>query len=363
MEWKLKRLKEIFKNSSVLILSCLVTIFLVELAVRLFVPQDRKITWLEMATEGYMMNQAGGSTIHELDTLSVQYTFNSNRLRGEEISEDAVNVLGIGDSFTFGLYLDEEDTYIHSLQEKADEYYPDSIQFLNGGIGGSGLADWPLWLESIGSQFRVDYLVYFMNYDDVNRALSKNLFVYKSPDSLVNSQRWKPKRSLKNITKKNWYRWFQQHSDLANIIVKVLWKYAYFDDITSNFDSNSSEVPIPSLNDFDVSSGYSTQLSYGIINKMSSWCELNECEFIIINTGFFEEETMSVYDHNFYDSVINSELSDKEIYFDNSSCVSNGFTVSLDDLRIPGDSHPNARGAKAIAECSWNILVNKLGNQ
>lgn len=71
---------------------------------------------------------------------------------------------------------------------------------------------------------------------------------------------------------------------------------------------------------------------------------------------------MSGYDRKFYESIKNSEFQLKDAYFDISPCVSNYFELSLDEIRIPTDSHPNELGAEIIANCSWEIIENKLSN-
>ena len=348
-----------------MLISSLGTLLLGEVLARLILPQDKMVTWIEMHKEGFVMNQSRGTAFQELDDRRADYRFNKHRLRGGEISSDKVNVLTIGDSFTFGLLLNEKNTYVHHLQQKADALFPDSIQFLNAAVGGSGLADWPKWLEHFGEALNPDYVIYFMNYKDINRALSKNLYVFdeNEPDSLIKSQRWEPKTFLRNLGQKNWYRWLQAHSELANIAVKVLWKYAYFEDVTYNFDPEKSKVPIPSLNSFDENSEYSTRLANALLNRIDYWCDLNGCQFIIVNTGFFEKENLSMYDQKFYDWLQKPEQKTDMTYFDNIECVLSRIDSTLDEIRIPGDSHPNEEGAEIIADCTWNTLVNVLGNQ
>ncbi|RNC79921.1 MAG: hypothetical protein ED557_12360 [Balneola sp.] len=321
------------------------------------------VTWLEMHETGFMMNQSGGEAFQEFDDRKADYRFNKHRLRGKEINLGKVNVLTIGDSFTFGLLLNEEQTYVHLLQEKADEYFPDSLQFLNGGIGGSGLGDWPGWLDTHGIDLDIDYLVYFMNSDDINRALSKNLYVYDEslPDSLEKSQRWTPRAILPYLAHKKWYRWIQANSQLGNIVIKLLWRNLYFKDLTKNFDPQKSTVRIPDLDSFSEESDYSTLLGTAILDKIENWCTQNGCEFIVITTGFFEEKKMSMYDQQFY-KWYQLSSDQKENFFDNYACVQDKIISSLDEIKIPGDSHPNEEGAQIIANCTWEKLITTFEN-
>ncbi len=359
----MKPLSDFLKISGVVSGICIVLILITELFVRIVIPQNRMVTWLEMHEEGFMMNQQGGQAFQEFGDRNAFYRFNEQRLRGQKIKDERVKVLTLGDSFTFGLLLDEEDTFVQKLQRKADTMYPDSILFLNGGIGGSGLADYPLWLEEFGEEISPQFIIYFMNYDDINRALSKNLFISQDSLNLIRSQRWEQRSFSKKIAHHHWYRWLQTHSDLFNILVKILWKNVYFEDLTHNFDPDKSEVQLPSLSSFEESSNYSNQLTVSLLSRLDNWCKTNNCELMVITTGFFEIDKMSVYDRNFYEFVSDSISIPFDFYYDNSNCVAEKADGNLSNLKIPEDGHPNENGAQAIADCSWNILVNKLGNQ
>lgn len=194
--------------------------------------------------------------------------------------------------------------------------------------------------------------------------MSKNLFIYDeiASNSLIQSQRWKPRTFAQQISKVGWYRWLQANSELFNILVKILWKHTYFEDLTHNFNPEKSQVPIPNLDSFDAESEYPTKLAYSIINQIDSWCDLNDCEFLVINTGFFKTKKMSSYDQKFYEWFKNDSLKLKGIYHDNSPCIQKQIVSNLDEIRISGDSHPNEKGAKIIADCTWGKLEKEIGD-
>jgi hypothetical protein len=220
-------------NTFLIIFGIISGLIIAEFSVRLILPQNRMVTWLEMHPEGFMMNQSGGNSFQELSELTAYYRFTKTRLRSEQIVKDKTKILAIGDSFTFGLLLNEEDTYVQHIQNKLDAEN-DSVQLLNGGVGGAGLADWPAWLENFGGDVSPDIILYFIHVKDLDRALSKNIYVAKG-DSLIKTQRWKPRQFMFDIGQLTWYRWLQANSDLANLVVKVLWKHVYYQDLTNNF--------------------------------------------------------------------------------------------------------------------------------
>lgn len=356
-------LKKSSKNLLLLTISVLGSLLLAEFLVRIILPQDKMITWLEMHPDGFMMNQRNGDAIQEHNENVINYTFTDTRLRTTESNSDSIakKVLALGDSFTFGLLLQEEDTYVHLLNEKLKESGADSVQVLNGGVGGAGLADWPAWLESNGSQIDADIILYFMNIHDLERALSKNIYVLEK-DSLIKSQRWEPRRIMQNLGKKSWYRWLQGNSELFTLVVKVLWKNVYFVDLTSEFNEEKATVVIPKIEELYIESGYSLDLGVKLFEKMNAWCHSNNCELIITTTGFFPDAEESVHTKRLYRALLerNTSLTNETKFFDISSCVDSAVISNYESIIIPGDTHPNRKGSEIISDCTWKLLQDDL---
>lgn len=352
------------QNFLLVLVSLVISLFVAELAVRIILPQDKMVTWLEMHPDGFMMNQSGGKAFQELGDIKIDYSFTENRLRGKSGNSDAnKKVLAIGDSFTFGLLLEEESSYINLLNEHLKNAGSDSVVILNGGVGGAGLADWPAWLEHNGANLDPDVILYFMNIHDLERALSKNIYVLKE-DSLIKSQRWKPSVAMQSLGKQNWYRWLQGKSELFNIVVKLLWRNIYFENLTNDFDTESSSVLIPEMEDFSLESDYSLSLGKAIFKKMDEWCVSNSCELLITTTGFFPsaDTVVSAHTLRLYNALKEGsvELSDNVRFFDPSKCMSSKINSDYNSIKIPGDSHPNEQGAKLIADCTWIELKNYI---
>lgn len=358
------RLRKYFFNSSLLIESVFFAFLISEIFVRIFIPQDKKVIWIEMHEEGFMMNQESGSAIHELNDRKTTYQFTEYRTRGNELpDQNKRRILTLGDSFTFGLHLDEVNTYVSLLQQKTEFFLPDSVQFLNAAVGGTGLADWPGWLENFGSALQPDVIILFLNTNDIERSLSKNLFVYDEvSDSLVKSQRWKPRPFFTKLGNKTWYRWLQEHSELMNIIVKILWKFVYFDDLTDSLNQEETKVIIPNEEQFDPESEYSLRLSQKMTERMDDWCTNNDCRFIVATTGFFDQVKPDIYTSGFYEWLNNSE-SLSYSYYDITPCILDKSGKDLESIQISGDSHPDETGASIIADCSWNWLEDELINK
>lgn len=353
------------QNLLLVIVSLVVSLLLGELLVRFILPQDKMVTWLEMHPDGFMMNQSGGNAFQEHGERRADYRFSKTRLRGEYESERKKKILALGDSFTFGLLLDEEDTYIHQLNKKFAEEDSSSSLVLNGGVGGAGLADWPTWLEHFGKDINADVVLYFLNISDLERALSKNIYVLES-DSLIKSQRWNPRLGMQKIGRQSWYRWLQAKSELFNVIVKLLWKNVYFTDLTNSLDKETSSVLVPETSDLYIESDYSLKLGGAILRKMNRWCNENDCELVVTTTGFFPhaDAEESAHTLRLYNSLKNdsTQLSKQINFFDISECVDSKIKSDYNSVKIPGDSHPDERGSEIIANCTWKDLKNHLSN-
>ncbi len=348
------------KNLLLVFGSCVLTFLIGEVLVRIIVPQNKQITWLEMHPEGFMMNQSSGTAFQEFGDIKAGYRFTKDRLRGPEYNKEKIKVLTLGDSFTFGLLLNEQDTYIQLLQNKVDSVAYDSIAILNGGVGGAGLADFHGWLQNFGTEIDPDYVVLFLNYTDVERALSKNLYVIdpKQKDVLIKTQRWKPRTFMFSLGETRWYRSLQANSHLMNIVVKLLWKFAYFEDLTSDFNPEKTKVHIAPLSDYLLESTYSLELSKLIVNEMNNWCDVNDCTFILATTGFFDSDAELNHTNRFYNWL--KEHPEDYAFYDISPCVLDAANGNLESIQIPRDSHPNKEGAQIISNCTWHWLSTEL---
>ena len=97
----------------------LIAILIGELATRLLLPQDLSSSWREFSPRGVSYNKANYTARHQFGERVVYYRFNAQNLRGSAVRPDALKVLFLGDSYTFGWLLDEEDSYIAHMARYA----------------------------------------------------------------------------------------------------------------------------------------------------------------------------------------------------------------------------------------------------
>ena len=121
-----KKLKDLLINLSISLVSVVIVLLLIELVFGWVAPQNLNGTWRTLSEGGYMINKASWKAKHQTGDRVIRYTFNEQHLRGEPVDQDKYNILVLGDSFTFGWLLEEEDTYIGQLQYYSNQSFPDT---------------------------------------------------------------------------------------------------------------------------------------------------------------------------------------------------------------------------------------------
>ena len=141
-------------------------------------------------------------------TLGWDYEINSQRIRGTKAysigkSEGVFRIMSIGDSFTYGNEVEDDETFSHFLEERIP-----NTEVLNMGTGGFGIGQ--TWLKYFhhGKNYHPDLVVLGIHpymWDRTNvafTAFSKPKHVLNADDSglaLENSPVTDPKKSLEEI--------------------------------------------------------------------------------------------------------------------------------------------------------------------
>lgn len=85
---------------------------------------------------------------------------NSVGLRNDrEIEENAVRILAIGDSFTYGMYVHNHETFPARLEERLNQLLPVEVQVLNAGVPGYTIQDELEYLHEKGLALEPDVVI------------------------------------------------------------------------------------------------------------------------------------------------------------------------------------------------------------
>ena len=382
-------------SSKVLLLgfSFFVALMVAELAVRMIAPQNLSGTWRVVGPRGYRINKANGQARHQFGQRVVHYQFNEHHLRGEAILSDRIRVLCLGDSFTFGWLLEEQDTYIQLLNRYCDqELGRDVFQFLNGAAGGWGAAHYLAYLEDFGDQIQPHMVIVFLSMNDMGRSVGSGLYTIKDRSSLELEphQYHDPRHGLKQWANAiPGYQFLLHHSHLFQLIrqTAVIMGKKKKPRETPDPQEDSAVPSHPQrvlepvlaqdakrqrIKDPAGSVAGTTLpleaaiLGQGIFKRLKAWCDERDTPLLVLTTGFVG------YLHNTPDhgdfTVDKPFFEQAETFFHDQGTPFTTVSLrpqpsqnrSLDDLMIPGDRHPNERGAQLVAESAWPWLKPHL---
>lgn len=109
--------------------------------------------------------RSGNVVLHQTPEFAHRAVLNSIDLRDEEIGPKLpgeIRILAIGDSFTYGLGVEEGETYVRRTESLLRARFAapggDSIRVINGGVGG-GPGRQAAWLRETGVELEPDVVV------------------------------------------------------------------------------------------------------------------------------------------------------------------------------------------------------------
>ena len=94
--------------------------------------------------------------------------FRGETIYDEEAPEGVLRIMGVGDSFTFGQFVKEEETFLSQLENKINEQGEVKCEVLNAGVPGFNTVDELKRFYEKGMKFGPDVLVLGITFDDVN---------------------------------------------------------------------------------------------------------------------------------------------------------------------------------------------------
>lgn len=161
------KLKELFKNLLFLFVVCLVLLILLEIGVRLFVPDSkRKYQFDETLGAVGIPNIEFKTTTKEFG-LVTHHTNSLGFVDSEhetDKGEHVYRILVLGDSWTAALQVPREDTFCKLLEKKLDEHYSEKeFETMNFGLDGIATGKEYLFLKELGLGYNPDLVVLVFN--------------------------------------------------------------------------------------------------------------------------------------------------------------------------------------------------------
>jgi lysophospholipase L1-like esterase len=328
-------------NVSLVLVSLIVGLLLAEAGIRFFLPQPMNGSVFKYAPRGYYINKSSGTALFSVGDSTGIYHFTSPHLRGtKQPPAGAERILALGDSFTFGVGLSEQDTYVARLQKVIDlEFGVSRIALLNAGIPGSGTADQLAFLEDFGKDIAPSVVLVFVSIDDFNRAERSALYRLRSTDSLDLDEGTVPTSILKRfIAGSAVYNFAIQHIQLAQLIRRAVISVTFpqFEPAKRQLAESRRE---------SATSPDQQRLVRALFRRMKAWCDSHGAKLAVINNGWQQ-----------YDWLPKLLASESIPFFDATPLVQSVIAPDLASYVIQGDGHPNAKGAAVTAKAIWPLV-------
>lgn len=341
--------------------SCSLCVGLAEVGVRLVIPQNLSGSWREVAPRGYMINKAGGGARHQFGSRIVKYRFNEAHQRGGPIPSTSFRVLCLGDSFTFGWLLQEEDTFVARLNRFSEDSGA-PWAFLNGGAGGWGTAHYLAYYEDFAESLDERYVVAFLNFDDVRRSLDSKLYELSGPIAAIPTKTAPSPRAdmAKHVANRiPGYQWLLENSHLVQIVRNVLVR----------FSANSNSFPSAAeLDELAIAEG--VRFGQSLFLRLDELCRQRGSRLLVVNNGFqphvlreYLSSNPSPIDVEFLRQAGGFFQSCGIPYFDLTPRLNEMSGGDFQRITIPNDGHPNEEGARLIAEAAWPWLLTQIVDQ
>jgi lysophospholipase L1-like esterase len=359
-------MNRILVNSSVLIFSVVSALILAEVGVRAVAPQNLSGSWRINSPVGLLVNESHGIVQHQGGDRIAHYSFYPPHLRDTPLKDGLHTVLALGDSFTFGWFLNEKDTFISKLQDLVDlEFGERSFNLVNAAAGGWGTADYVAYVEEFGNIVRPDVILVFLNTDDVGRSFKSPLYSFVDRASLVLARNRVEPDTVKRVTELiPFYEWLLEHLHSVQLLRKAYLKLASEQVATPNKDPRSPLDVVPtSVNSDALRIDEAVDLTKALFLRLRQWADDNGSVLYVTTTGWHRPP----YDEGPPEPT-RAFMAIAERFFEEAGIPYKD--VSHDVLRvrlrgpesfiIANDGHPNECGSQLIAKSVWPFIREKL---
>ncbi|MCP4264434.1 MAG: SGNH/GDSL hydrolase family protein [Candidatus Brocadiaceae bacterium] len=367
--------RPILFNRLLMIASIVGTLLITELVFRLVLPQNLVGSWYISTDNGLLVNKSSGTAKQQHGDRIVRYSFYEPNFRGTPIRDNGIKILVLGDSFTFGFLLEEEDTYVYHLQQYTDKNFgKGAFQYLNASVGGWGTADYVAYVEDFGNIVKPDIILVFINGADISRSVNsilreENLYTLSDESKLMLNRHRVKSSKLKNIVNSiPCYQWFIENSHLVQFArVRMLTKQdksnrkirrkpeqklSHFESkMSHNKDKKQLKQKLSTI-ESKVSLNKGSALGKALFKRLKTWCDNNHTSLYVTTTGYFNIKHLLGNTSEFFQSIDVPFLDIRYAIYGKLKKDESGFIIR-------GDGHPNEKGSKLIADMSWKLFIKK----
>lgn len=360
-------------NSVLLMVSISLAVLLGELIVRIILPQNLSGSLRVQTEAGLSLNKSIGQARHQLAERVVYYHFSPPHIRDSQLKENTIQILTLGDSFTFGWLLDKKDTYVYLLQEYTDARFgEEKFNFINAATVEWGTADYVAYVEDFGKRINPDIILVFLNYDDIGSSIKRDRYKLENNNDLILRRNTTPVSSIKKFANSiPGYEWLLEHSHLFQLLRTRLFFLLSQDGMpTSDSDTRGEDRRRAVLTargqgswHLDINPEDAIRLGQALFLRLKNWCEVHGAVLYVVTTHWhYPYYDVSPEPTRAFMSTADGFFSRLGVpYFDASSEVFALRQSAPEKYALAAeDHHPNEAGSKLIADYTWPFLKDQL---
>ena len=131
--------------------------------------------------------------------------------------EDVFKILCVGDSYTFGAFVDDEDSYPFRLQSFLQNHKKEAI-VLNAGIGGGTASDYIYYLKEKGLALKPDIVIMNFCPNDIKGILSSKAPLY---EKMIQENQFSLFKTIKLLKIMRMFRRFEVNYKYHRYLIKI----------------------------------------------------------------------------------------------------------------------------------------------
>ena len=341
---------QVWKKAALSVSALCLAIVTAEFVTRAVRPQDLTSPFRVFDHNGLSLNRANHVALDQAgrDRI-VSYRFNAHHLRGPAVDFSKRRIMFLGDSFTFGWLLDEKDTYVSLLQQKADsEFGAGTFQMLNGAAIGWGTSAYLAFLENYGEALKPEMVAVFLSTDDIGRSMTDDFYVFDEQGALSFTPHPERRNAAKEVLDSlPLYDALLDHSHLTRLVRA---SYVTF----QNSDPADQQRRT-------ASTVYAQPLGQALFRRMRRWCAVHGCTLIVTTTGLQWLSDPGDPTSLFFEKARDFFESEGIPFWDISDALHRTAGGDVAPFVIPDDGHFNERGSRLVAALTWPWIKDQMG--
>ncbi len=286
---------------------------------------------------------------------------------------DTIRILILGDSYTLGHEVNQDETYSVVLEKKLKEKGISS-EVINAGVSGFSNAEELVFYEQEGIKFSPDILIVGFYNNDLRDNIRAGIYKLENNNLVLSSKEYLPVMGIRDFLNSIYlYRWLGDHSYLHNylnaVATEMVKKYFVKENLETiahtnhnpNFEkaiADTREITLPS----DMNNrGYEVQLTCRIIEKMKEIADEHKTTFILLDIALDVPPARPNLFPSFPKHCIDEKVTD---YYVNSSEMLKQYQGSRDDLYRPhGKSHWTEISHAIVGEHLAEVISKIIGRR